>query len=222
MLAAFPANDLSDLNIDIWVKNDSENLPLSITSNYEFVEDGRIKQYFLAKEAFIQRNGYLLGSINYFLSKHSHLYTFAKNTMIRIKFKPSKVHTIGMDANLNHNFEITKKLILKMNELSRQHNSKFVIVVIPPVEQEYEYSWEKYRRFYPDSASRTMPEDIFKTFCAENNLACIDLLPDFIERNFTNNDIDFKHDGHWNVFGNRLAAELLASKLRNLLQNESK
>jgi hypothetical protein len=60
----------------------------------------------------------------------------------------------------------------------------------------------------------TKPNRILNAFLDKNDIAHIDLLPEFRRRAATvDHEYYLVHDGHWNEAGHELAAELIAEEL---------
>lgn len=57
------------------------------------------------------------------------------------------------------------------------------------------------------------PNEILKFFANEHSIPVLDLLPVFKQEEESKNMVHFIFDGHWNSYGNRLAAELTLNKL---------
>ena len=84
-----------------------------------------------------------------------------------------------------YTYEMTKTLIIAMNRFCSDQNIKFVLVSTPM-----------------DSASVSFFE---KMACSEN----ISYLKLDSYHSLSNDDTHFKHDGHWNRLGNKIAAEAI-------------
>lgn len=94
-------------------------------------------------------------------------------------------------------FEKVKEEILKIRDLSRKNNAELIILIYPVEIQTQEKNLRK-------------PQEILRSFCLENSLRCLDLLP-LMERQKEKVFLDL---GHPNVFGSGITAEEIAGYLR--------
>ncbi|MDP6575330.1 MAG: SGNH/GDSL hydrolase family protein [Candidatus Peribacteraceae bacterium] len=108
-------------------------------------------------------------------------------------------------------WRITEEIIKKMNEEVKSHNSKFVIVTLTNGVQVKPEN--KADLNYPERRIGKLGESI--------NVPVITLAPKFLTYAKTNNTylhgFDDSGEGHWNVEGNRLAGELIAKEMCNIL-----
>lgn len=103
--------------------------------------------------------------------------------------------------------------ILALRDLAASRGAAFALVIIPSKEQVYPWLLP------PGSpADLEQPGRVFQSFCADNAIPCLDLLPVFrakadqTPRRWLDPETDlyWRHDGHWNLKGNRLAGLAVA------------
>ena len=215
VVGVFIGNDISDMNKNIWLRNDSGGLPTNITSDYQYVDENRRLRIHYTNESYYERYG-ILGKIDYIMSKKSHLFIFLKNTAIRKTYKPEKIFLRQIPEDSMRNIDKMKILIMEMKKISSRNNADFIAVLIPPRTQVWDYEWERYTDAYRElNTSRSMPQELFMDFCRSYNITCIDLLPEFL-KNAGKGGLYFPIDGHWNEEGHQLAAGVIFQNLVNL------
>lgn len=113
-------------------------------------------------------------------------------------------------------WEVTKNLILKTKEEIESTGAKYVLVVIPGIEQVEKIKQEKVFSEFPmmkDNIDFDKPDKILSEFCATSKINCYSTLSDF--RKSDEETYNF-YEGHWNQKGVNLIAEFLASQLESL------
>lgn len=119
------------------------------------------------------------------------------------------------DKELISAYEKTFLYIDKINNLTNEKNSKLLVVLIPPRLQVDNLEWEETTGKYTtgdENFIRDLPNQIFKEYLKEENIAYIDLLPTFIE--VDDGSYYYKYDGHWTAKGHDLAAENIIAKIQ--------
>ena len=128
------------------------------------------------------------------------------------------VYAPDYSADWQEAWNITKALILKINEESKEKGAQLLLVSLTDRGQVHNEYWQKALETYPEMNNMywdlEKPEKIFMDFSAENKITYLPLLPLFKEYvNGTNEKVHGHYDGHWNAKGHRLAAELIYNKL---------
>lgn len=212
VVGVFIGNDISDMSKNVWLRNDSNGLPTNITSNYQYVDEKNRLRIHYTNESYYKKYG-VFGKIDYILSKKSHLSVFLKNFVIKNTYKPEKIFLQQIPDDSMKNINKMKILMAEMKKVSNQNNADFIVVLIPPRAQVWDYEWKRYRNIYRElGTSRTMPQQLFMDFCESHNITCIDLLPEF-QKNASRGGLYFPVDGHWNEGGHELAADVIYQNL---------
>lgn len=102
----------------------------------------------------------------------------------------------------------------RMENFLKEKNVEFVVVIIPMDVQVNKAYWEKYphRVFEEKEYASQLPQKRLQELCKKNKLQCVDLLPVFKKN--SKQQLYFKAlDPHFDVAGNKLAAETLFQKL---------
>jgi|SRR3989344_2751212 len=214
ILGFFIGNDIIDLESNEWVELDEKELPKKVISNKVYIDE-KNRMRIKGDENVINNSPYPnLYKINLFLSYHSHVYVFLKDRLkflfyILTKQNISLDKTIYgnyYDKNLNLLLDKDEKILFEMNSLLNETNKKFVIVLIPSIDQ---FNEEK-----DDSYDFSNPNKRLLKFGKENNITVIDLFPYF--ENNKPNKLYFSKDGHWNARGHKFAAEIIYNDLKNM------
>jgi lysophospholipase L1-like esterase len=111
------------------------------------------------------------------------------------KLKPTSENYYGV--------ELTKKIILAMKRLVDDNKPRFLIVFSPVTDQ---LKMSDYH--YLHSLNRELTR-----FCKEQGIGAVDLLPIFIKRGLTADDIYVDEDGHFSVNGHREVADILYEEI---------
>lgn len=211
-LGLFIGNDISDLNRNTWVKNNSNRFPENITSEYHYVDDKNRLRIYYENESYYEKYR-TLGKVNYFLSKKSHLFVLFKNFVIRKTYQPEKIFLERIPEDSMSNINKIEALIKEMKKISGENNALFIVVIIPPKTQVWDSEWQKYHQIYKNLyPSRNMPQKLFMDFCESNNVTCINLLPKFFGK-ANEGGLYYPIDGHWDEKGHQLAADIIYKEL---------
>ena len=130
------------------------------------------------------------------------------------------VNTPGARVAWARNREILQELV----QLAHKHNARLMVVIIPAALQVSDRDLMLMREvgFEIDSSlpGKRVPQDLVLDFCREQEVACVDLLPAFLNSN--DRELFLPKDCHWNATGNRFAFEMLKPHLEQaLFQGES-
>lgn len=100
--------------------------------------------------------------------------------------------------------QLTPQSIVRIRDICEANGIEFMVVICPSKEQVYwdavETLLAEPKRYDPD-----FPNNLIKSTCTENDIHVLDLTPIF--RTHSSEQLYFTEDTHWNVEGNRLAAE---------------
>lgn len=118
----------------------------------------------------------------------------------------------------NDAWTLTKTLVLETRNVAKAQGSDFVLVVGTnkfQLNQElYDKAKEKYPQFDEEHVDLEKPENILSELCQQNDMNCLDLLPEFKTYVETTGQLPHYYiDGHWNVEGHTLAAETISQYL---------
>jgi hypothetical protein len=100
--------------------------------------------------------------------------------------------------------ERTPENILRIQEICNENGIEFVVVICPSKEQVY---WDIVKTLLaePERYDPDWPNSLIESLGTENGIHVLDLTPVF--RAHSGDQLYFTEDTHWNVEGNRLAAE---------------
>ena len=115
----------------------------------------------------------------------------------------------AITQNVVNGWEFTKPTLKNIACISKQHDVKVAIIIIPTRYQVHQDIWKEFLDVYeidPETVDLTKPQRILREFGEKNDIEVIDLLPKFKEIG-EEKRLYFKIDGHWNKEGNQLAAE---------------
>jgi hypothetical protein len=116
-------------------------------------------------------------------------------------------------------YYLTLRLLSEISTVSKSHNAKFLLVLVPDKDQLYEQqihaAGKGYQGIPPERLDLGLPQKVVNLFCGEVGIPVLDLLPAFRECGFAKK-LFFEHDLHWTKAGHRLAAEEILACLRKL------
>jgi len=129
------------------------------------------------------------------------------------------IDNILMEGNENMKaWELIKDMILQIREISRQIQAELFIVIFPRSVQVNASHVEFWKGLGFDFDQRLLssrkPQELMISFCAENDIKCLDLLPHFKAEN---EELYLKDDDHLNGKGNTVSANLIAQALEQYL-----
>ena len=146
------------------------------------------------------------------MSDWSHLHMFLKRFYIGATIsKPESDHVYVHPEDYLKKFNISKKMLVEINKILQANNVTLVVMLIPAKVQVDDKAWKAYEEYHDKNSYRFNPQNEIMRFCNEENIKCLDLLPDFIGKQ----GLYFKIDNHWNEKGHELAAGKLYEYLIN-------
>lgn len=192
------------------------------------------------KCAFTVVNGYevnaeheklgMIFNTRVFLAHHSQLYNIVSdliNTNYYIKkilsdrrivlssFYPEDfIIYDSQHPNYKDVYETTFAIIKEINSLTKKHNSRLIINIIPPQEHVREELFEEIKRFYnlPKELSFNHAYEKLKNFLKKENITFSDTLA-ILDKN-KNQELYFKHDKHFT----QKAHEIIANHTQTFLK----
>lgn len=219
LLALYIGNDIRNN----WYK--LENQDAGGTQKPYFVPEGdglAIREFpFFRQESLFSR-------VKMFLNIHVRLYSFLRETKNNLRHRDS-LEKAGMPIDFNlfkesyssewdNAWKVTKALLLKLNTEVKQKNARLYVVLIPSQMQVHKNIWEEQKIQFEKMQNTVWdmdkPNRILDDFLARNDIAYIDLLPDY--RKFSariGKELYLRSDGHWNEAGHKLAADLIVKDL---------
>ncbi len=116
---------------------------------------------------------------------------------------------------------LTKDLLLEINALATENDSRFAVVLVPAAWEVYPRLWQQVLAQTPAMREASLdidkPSRLLASFLDAHHIPYISLLPEFRERAPTAAPLYIPSDAHWTTAGHALAAELLARRLPPLL-----
>tara|TARA_Y100000310_G_scaffold313699_1_gene362364 strand:- start:718 stop:1791 length:1074 start_codon:yes stop_codon:yes gene_type:complete len=171
-----------------------------------------------------------------YLSWHSHLYSLLYFSVIdnqKLRSFLIKVHILNAPFenpkedinslvhlnldNKNFDYAINKTLLLfnNMEMIAKQHNTAFIILIIPYKEQVDDKRLEMYiknKNLAKDNINMTKVNEIITHSLQDTGVLIIDPLEQF-RKNNVDNTFYYNIDGHWNPIGHEFVAEILFQRL---------
>jgi hypothetical protein len=189
---------------------DGKNLPVKITLqgvlNAKYEKLNWLTKFFYNEIQIVKKlSGFLARG-----GKKTKAETFCYGDII-----PEKNIVAGDNHNWRKQWEMTKYYLKSINELLKQNNIKFVIVMMPDPHHVNGKEWEKGRIFYDYKPGVTYQNHVFdymNTFCGENNIPYYNLLTPYRQSNIF--PIFYPADGHLTIEGNKLTADYLYNFLK--------
>jgi len=155
--------------------------------------------------------------------QHSYLYAHLEPLLSQPPLKSSVLDFyIGKNELFDYGLQLTLELVQQLQHEVEQDGSRFAVVLITPMNL-LEFSQltvierEKIYQELPDlrrAEDIKPPNEMLTQALTQANVPVLDLFPTFIQHaDKTAENLYFKGDHHWNVDGNRLAAEAIAAWL---------
>ncbi|MCL4500693.1 MAG: hypothetical protein M1438_02420 [Deltaproteobacteria bacterium] len=141
--------------------------------------------------------------------------SFAEKTFLDIERTRLQIVEKRNKLTFTKSFNSQSNVLLNFKKWCNKRNIKMLLVIFP---DEYQVNKklliELVQRYGLDVNSLDIdyPNKLVSEFCRNNNINCIDLLPIFQE-NAMFGDLYRKNDTHWNLAGNKLAAEIIDNYL---------
>lgn len=156
------------------------------------------------------------------LLRHSYLLRTVQNALGRFEHKgpapllPVSDETVFLKEypdDFEEAFGKTCGNILAMKSLAKEAKARFVLVLLPHINQVEEREFEKTRRGYGLKAELfdlTKPQRLLTDFCRKNDIKCLDILPVFL-----NNKTQklFSKDRHYTAAGYQIVVEALKGQI---------
>lgn len=143
------------------------------------------------------------------LLRTSHFYRLIKNRI------DTEMLSLLQNANIV-SWEKTNATLSSLSNLSKQYHSQFYIVIIPPRAQVAEKEWKNLQKKIKN-ISFIQPQQKLLNICSEQNISCVDLLP---ELKNTKKQLYYTYDAHFTPSGHRLTAEIISKNLSNSFLKE--
>lgn len=119
------------------------------------------------------------------------------------------------NRRFGNDLEAALGYLVKIKQLCDQHQIALAIVLIPDrvqVDRMLQAQLPKLRESKADDFDFTLPNRLLATRLKQHNIECLDLLDEFTRAG--NGTVLYKpNDSHWNISGNRLAADAIARDL---------
>jgi len=112
-------------------------------------------------------------------------------------------------------WDVTERLLVEIDRVSRSHGAGMVLVVIPVVEQIYARG-VRHPGITPEDFDLDAPQQRLVRFAQGAGIEVVDLLP-LLREHAEGRWLYFKADNHWNERGHRLAAEAFVEVVEKLL-----
>ena len=133
----------------------------------------------------------------------------------RIQMNKYAIFETGWDPFLKRQWRSVRKTLTRMHELAEEGGARFVLLVIPDENQLSPILQEQMRATFPDkSFDFAKPQQLVAAFAERRGIETIDLLPSFLEAAAAGAQLFATQDTHWGPEGQRVAAELIAERIR--------
>ena len=157
---------------------------------------------------------------------HSKLFTFFYQRVTKTKWPMGRAnqpfHNQGVNVfNVNYNqeikdaFHIVESELIKTRDTCREHNIKFILMIIPTKEQVDSLKLQEtvdFMKIDTKQIELAKPQNLLIKFADQNNISTLCLLDTLKEAGKTN-PVYFDIDSHWNVIGNSVVAEAVFNYL---------
>lgn len=114
-------------------------------------------------------------------------------------------------------FKLTQETILKIAELAKKSNTRFILMILPDryqVDASYWKQWLTKYRFDPGQYDLKAPNSVIEEFCRREGLECVDALPALLKaQEMDSRPLYWKIDNHLAARGNEVIASHLAEYL---------
>lgn len=133
----------------------------------------------------------------------------------------AKVHLRQPPPETMRAFELTLASLDDIHRWCRQHQASMLLLVIPRSMQIYDWELSKWKEAFQlkdGDLDLDKPQRVLADWAAENQVAILDLLPDFrsYQKTHPEERLYFYPNGHMNRNGHRLTGVLLAKTLKEL------
>jgi len=172
----------------------------------------------------------LTSSLNY-LYHHSHLYQqlapllLKRQSAVKLASKYSPWLENNHDEILEYAYQVTDGILTTLASEANQVGAKTAVIIVPPKDLVYyEVPYREQREMieqieiqYPDFRERLnhrLCNQKITTLMMAKSITVLDLQPAFVKHLQTGGDaLYWDRNNHWNVRGNKMAAELIAKWL---------
>jgi len=161
-----------------------------------------------------------------FLRIHSHLYSFLRANLYDVYLasplaaKSQALDPIGLaewPASIRETtWPACGQAIREIAEWSREHEARYLVVLVPAKYQVDEAAWNVYRKRWklpPDAFDRDHAQRVINGFLHEEGVPALDLLPAFRAAALQTESLYFRVDSHWTEAGHVLAAREIFREL---------
>lgn len=187
--------------------------------NLAMLRPAQLGSSLLASSAASQWAGRLWNRIRYFACGEVNPYVIPVREQIdgrRVLFYYPAIDAMGWDAS-RRNVEKVAEAVRYLDEACRERGIRLAVVLIPDKEQVYrEYIPARFLPLPPSCM-----EDL-RVALERRDIVAIDLLPSFREEASAGKLLYWADDTHWNPQGIRLAAEIVWSRIQEVLSAQVK
>jgi cell division protein ZapA (FtsZ GTPase activity inhibitor) len=188
-------------------------------------------------------NGYLVPSMinegylqkaRTFLNVHSHLYRLLEKGAVTVlsgfmeKYVRGKIQIDEYQSllfqkptnkKIANELDVTFRAIKEMDCFTKSINSKLIIILIPincQVDELQKQTFIKNNYSINQQIDMDNPQKTIVEWARSNNISVVDLLPEMSKANKVSKTY-WKLNGHLNVFGNRVVADILFDNIKNIV-----
>jgi lysophospholipase L1-like esterase len=144
---------------------------------------------------------------------------FADETYLNIEKDRSYIFPNPPSQQFTQDFDDAFSYLMKIKEICESRKIKFLVVLIPDemqVNLALQAKVVKAIQKTPQEVDFTLPNKLLAQKFQQNNIDYLDVLPVFAEAS-TKKRLYRRNDTHWNIAGNKLAAELIQKHITNQL-----
>ena len=144
---------------------------------------------------------------------------FADDAYLNIEKDRSYIFHNPANKIFTQDFDDAFSYLMKMKQICDSRKIKFLVVLIPDemqVNQALQAKVVKAIEKKTQQVDFTLPNKLLAQKFQENNIDYLDVLPVFAEE-FPKKRLYRSNDSHWNIVGNKLAAELIQKHITNQL-----
>jgi hypothetical protein len=219
ILGYYVGNDLTGTHSGIDIDQ------TSFLEDLELYKPFQLIQHILSLKSLDKQKWRDAGVKDYLIKKIDEGVTSPLLAEYSISNKEYLVNNLLIEGSSNANsWKKNQALLLRIKELAKERNVKFGIVIFPrsvQINSQLDKFWLDLGFSLDDRFKTTrIPQDLLLTFCEENDIACMDLLPTLKRKKNINHYNDF--DDHFNTLGNDLVLDCLSKFIYSKLEENFK
>jgi hypothetical protein len=159
-----------------------------------------------------------------FFASHSALYVFLRERFseslwrlgLRNNPPPPEFCAKVLSPDMQKGWELEQQLLTEFSELTKQHNARLIVLVLPTQYQVHRELWEHHFTTFgldPQKYDLEKPQQMLKEFCLRKKIEMIDVLPDMRVAG-RQTSLFYPIASYMNPAGHRLVGDIVARYLK--------